>query len=439
MKKKVAALTMVACLVATTGCTKGLNDNKGPAPAASVDKTPVTITMSSFFTDREKTVIDKALEQFHKSHDWITVKHNSGQERDAQLQSMRSSASPDLMMYGQSSDVPQLCKSGSFIPLGQYMERDKISKDSYIPATMEYSSWKDTVCALPMLSDVYALYYDKKVLAQAGIQPPKTLEELNAAAKKLTIKNPDGSLKRVGFMPLLDYAEMNARTMTVPFDLKWVDDQGKAQIDKDENWAKMLTWQKSLIKEYGQSQLKTFRSKLGDEFSSSNPFYTGQVPMMMDGEWRVAFLKNEKPDLDYGVVPMPALDPAKGGGGFVSGVELGIPQKSQHREAAWELAKFLSTDTKVLQFLTNELANFPATKDGIKDPAIRKDERFAALLDMAANPNSRSVPNTLAGAAPGDIFAQNVGTWQWGSSDDPKPFLADMNKRIDGVLAQSGR
>ena len=63
-------------------------------------------------------------------------------------------------------------------------------------------------CSLPALADAYGLYMNTKMLKAAGFtQPPKTLSELTAMAKKLTVRNADGSLKRVGLNPLFGHYE----------------------------------------------------------------------------------------------------------------------------------------------------------------------------------------------------------------------------------------
>ena len=59
-----------------------------------------------------------------------------------------------------------------------------------------------------MLADAYGLYYNKELFAKAGItHPPKTISELTADAKKLTVRNPDGTLKVVGFDPVPGFYE----------------------------------------------------------------------------------------------------------------------------------------------------------------------------------------------------------------------------------------
>jgi multiple sugar transport system substrate-binding protein len=440
MRVKIAAAIAVATAT-LVGCTSGISQapaTVAPESAATVDQTPVTLQVSSFFTDREKGIVDAVLADFHAKYPWITVKHTGGQSTDTQIQAIRGNNAPDLVLYQQAEGVPALCSSGTFIPIQAYMDRDKISDDMFTAATKDYTTWNGKRCGLPMLSDVYALFYDKAALEQAGVTPPKTWAELTAAAEKLTVKNADGSLKRVGFMPLLDLQETNARTMTPGWNLSWFDSAGKSQMATDPNWAAMLKWQKELVNFYGQDALKKFRTKLGDEFSTSNSLYTGQTPMVLDGEWRVAFIEKEAAKLDYGVVPIPSLDPAKYGGGYISGTVLGIPAGSKHAEQAWLLMRYLATDTGAVSKLAEGLKNIPTTKDAMKDQTLRSDASFSTLMDIAANANSVTVPATLAGSAPGDLFTQNVGAWQWSSDADPTSFLQKISTQIDNQLAQSG-
>ena len=54
--------------------------------------------------------------------------------------------------------------------------------------------------------------------------------------------------------------------------------------------------------------------------------------MNFDGEWRVAFIHNEHPNLDYGTAPMPVDDahPELYGSGYINGTIIGIPRGVKH-------------------------------------------------------------------------------------------------------------
>lgn len=424
--------------ITLSACTSGSGSGSSPDPDGASDKTPVTITMWSFFTDKEKSIVDDVVADFQEAHPWITVKHTGGQTSDTQLQSLRGNTAPDVMLYGESLAVPALCESGQLTPLNEYMERDSISADQFVAATQSYTSWEDTIGAFPVLSDVYALYYNKDALEAAGITPPTTWDELTTAAQELTVRNSDGSIKTAGFLPLLDYAEMNAATVTPGFNLQWYDDSGKSALVSDPNWNTMLTWQKELIEFYGQDELKTFRAGLGEEFSTANPFYTGDIAMIIDGEWRVGFIEREMPDLNYGVVPIPNNDASKYGGGYIAGTVACIPSRSKHQEPAWQLIKYLATDDGALHKLAMGLKNVPSTTSALEDSELRKSEQFATLMDIAGNANSQSLPATLHGTAAKDLIDKQIGEWQEDSASDPTEFLAGLKEAVDNALEQSG-
>ena len=215
-----------------------------------------------------------------------------------------------------------------------------------------------------MLADAYGLYYNKAMFAKAGLKgPPKTLTQMTEYAKKLTQKNADGSLKVVGFTPFQGFYS-NAIAHFAPMaGAKWVDSKGKSTLATDPGWAKVLTWQKDLIDWYGYDKLVRFQAGAGDEFSASNAFERGKLAMVLDGEWRTAFLADEAPKLKYGTAPLPVVDGRNDlyGSGYVTGNILGIPKTSSHKDEAWQLVKWLSTDNTALAMLSNGLRNVPTT------------------------------------------------------------------------------
>ena len=82
-----------------------------------------------------------------------------------------------------------------------------------------------------MLADAYGLYYNEDMLKKAGLDgPPKTVSELTEYAKKLTVKNPDGSLKVVGFNPVMNWYSNTPANFGPMFGGKWVDDAGKSTL-----------------------------------------------------------------------------------------------------------------------------------------------------------------------------------------------------------------
>ncbi len=205
-----------------------------------------------------------------------------------------------------------------------------------------YTSYKGVQCALPLLADTWGLYYNTALFQKAGLKsPPKTIDQLTRDAKKLTQRNKDGSLKVVGFNPARTfYAENSPVNYGHLFGAKWLDSKRQVvDLAKDPGWTKYLKWSKSLIDWYGADKLKRWQAEVGDEFSASNAFETGKLAMQIDGEWRVAFIAAEHPELKYATAPMPVDSAHKGlyGSNNVNGTIIGIPKTTKHKDEAWAL------------------------------------------------------------------------------------------------------
>jgi multiple sugar transport system substrate-binding protein len=312
------------------------------------------------------------------------------------------------------------------------------------PKTSQYyTQYKGKRCALPLLADVYGFYYNKKMFKAAGLtSPPKTMSQLTAYAKKLTKKNSDGSIRVAGYNPFLGFYAGNAPDLSAYaplFGAKYVDGGGKSVLSRDPAWSKMLKWQKSLVDWYGYKKLQRFNAGAADEFSASHAFEIGKLAMMIDGEWRVAFIGREHPSLDYGTAPAPVDDahPELYGAGYVNGTIIGIPKGVKHKDAAWALVKYLTTDSHALAIFSNGVRNVPTTKASLTSPDIKPDSHFKTFLKIFANSKSTTTPITAAGNAYGSLIQAFAVKWQAGHAGDLAKGLQKLDKQIDAQLKQA--
>ena len=443
--RRAAMVVGLVLAVAVGGCGGGGgggSDQKKPAQGASAgggDRTPATITFWNGFSGRELGVIKKAVDEFHRTHPWITVKTVGSVNDDKIISAIRGGNAPDVAQSFTADNTGAFCNSGGWIDLKSFMQRDHISETMFPPAVQSYTKYKDIRCALPMLADTYGIYYNNALLKKAGItSPPKTMSELTADAKKLTTRNSDGSLGVVGFDPEQGFYE-NAPAHYGPlFGADWVTPQGKSDLNT-EPWSRFLTWSKDLIDYYGYDKLARWQAGAGDEFSPQNAFERGKMAMAIDGEWRTAFIKAEHPNLDYGTAPMPVDDghPELYGAGYVTGNILGIPKTAAHKEAAWQLVRWLSTNEHAEAMLSNGLRNVPTLTSALKSSELTPDPKFKPFLDVFANPHTATTPITAAGSANQELFQTFVVKWQSGKATDLHGGLADMDKQIDAQLSNA--
>jgi multiple sugar transport system substrate-binding protein len=434
--KRLLAISAAAGLTLLTACTAG-TENSRPAVGASAEShDPVTIEFwHGFSADNELKAFEDTLAGFKQKYPWITVHATKAVQDDAILQSVRGGNPPDVALSFTTDSVAQFCKAGVFQDLNPYLQASKIDPDTLFPKVIaQYTEYQGKRCVMPMLADTYGLYYNKKLMQ--GNEPPKTLSELADLAKKLTIKDKNGDIKVAGFVPTSQMYENAPIHTGVMVGAKWTNPDGTSAIGSDPQWKKLMTWQKDLTDWFGYDKLEKFRKSFGDEWSPDNPFMRGKIAMAIDGEWRNAMLAADAPDLEYGTAPMPVADDQtqRYGAGFITGTVIGIPRGAKHAEAAWDLVRYLSTDTEALVTLSNAIRNVPSTLPALQSPDLKKDANFQTFIDVFSNPSSTTLPAHVNSVFNQQTLQEAQIRWESGRASDLNALMADVDKKINDKL-----
>ncbi|MBS4216358.1 MULTISPECIES: ABC transporter substrate-binding protein [Neobacillus] len=91
----------------------------------------------------------------------------------------------DVVMFRPLQDGKMFHKSGYFADMTGYISKEKDYTKDFIPSSLGSVQQDKKYFGLPLVTETEVLYYRKDLLEKAGIEVPKTLEELEAAAKKL--------------------------------------------------------------------------------------------------------------------------------------------------------------------------------------------------------------------------------------------------------------
>jgi multiple sugar transport system substrate-binding protein len=434
--------SLLAALVLGAVLAAAITMGSAHAGARSAKKTTLTVWVG--WSARELRVFKGVVADYQKKHPELNIKV-VGSINDTKItNAIRSGNAPDVVSSFTSGMVGVFCGTGAWINLQPYLSKDHVSLSQFPKTTLYYTQFKGKRCALPLLADSYGLYYNKTLLKKAGIsRPPRTFSELTADAKKLTQRNSSGKIKVIGYDPFWGFYSGNFADMTnyAPlFGAQYYDSKGKAALASRFAWSKLLRWQKSLMDWYGYSNVVRFNAGAGDEFSASNAFEIGKIAMMMDGEWRVAFIKAEHPTLNYGTAPMPVDDAHKNlyGAGSVNGTIIGIPKGGHNVDQAWELVRWLTTNDHALAKFSNGIRNVPSTRSSGHSKELKADPRFATFVRIFNNPHSATAPITAAGAAPGTLIGRFTVKWQAGKVKNLHQGLVTVGKQVDKVNAQAG-
>ncbi|WP_371660004.1 ABC transporter substrate-binding protein [Streptomyces sp. NBC_00280] len=441
ISRKVAAALAVSASTAllATACTG--QSSSGGTDDASKD---TTITFwHAWSAPNEVAGVKALIAGFEKAHPNIHVNVVGNMTDDKMNQALRAGGSkaPDVISSFTTNGVGKFCSSGALVDLGPLFEKAGIDPATTFPKAMsEYTQYDGNRCAVPLLGDAYGLYYNKTAFKKAGItSPPKTWSEFEADAKKLTISKGD-TYSQLGFMPNYHGWETTTEHYMGQFGPTYFDSSGKSTIATDPAVSAAFTLQKKLVDDLGGfKKLEKYRSGLGDEWGPKHPFQTGQVAMQLDGEWRLGMALDAKPDFEIGVAPLPVPDDQADqyGKGYITGTIAGIAATSQKQNAAWELVKYITTDTDAVVGFSNAIHNVPSTLAALKSPKLKYDPRFKTFLDIAANPNSTTSPASINGGVYLTTIQELGYDYESGKVTDLKAGLKKAAAQIDTDIAQA--
>ncbi|MBB5891453.1 ABC transporter substrate-binding protein [Kutzneria kofuensis] len=299
------------------------------AACGSSAGTANSITELDYYTDQQGSAAwQKVLDTCSKQAG-VTVQRQTvptDQMLPKILQGASSRSLPNLV-FTDNPTVQQIASTGALTPLSDY----GIATDGFYDSIVNAGTYQGKVYGLAPGVNGLALLYNKDMLAEAGVEPPRTWDELKAAAAKLT-KGP-----RYG----LAFSAIPSEEGTWQFlPFFWSNGADLSAVDSDKA-VRALEFVSGLVA--GGSASKSVLN--WNQNDVADQFVAGNAAMMINGSWNLARLDGEKA-LHYGVVPIPT--PAAGGSPTVAlGGEIGvIPATGQaaQQSAGKVLSCLLSPD-----------------------------------------------------------------------------------------------
>ena len=172
--------------------------------------------------------------------------------------------------------------------------------------------------------------------------------ELTAYAKKLTKRNGTADQGR-RLRPVLGFYAGTLRHDPLSRHVRRQVDRltGKSSLRRTRPGRRCCKWQKSLVDWYGYEKLQKFTRRSRPTSSRPrNAFEIGKLAMILDGEWRVAFVQANVSEPDYGTAPAPVDDAIRSSTARVrQRHDHGHPEERQARGQAWALLEVTSRPT----------------------------------------------------------------------------------------------
>jgi multiple sugar transport system substrate-binding protein len=181
-----AAAALTVASLALSGCSSSGSPSSsapGNLPSWKADpKHPVTITFANW-ADAETATrpgIEKMISAFESSHPGIKVKSQPISFTDighTLVLKVQSGDTPDVAELS-GNDTFALAATNSLVNVNTFLKADK---SQFIPSELASSTYKGKLIAVPWTVNPPGLWYDKKLMKGAGLDPnspPKTMDQL---------------------------------------------------------------------------------------------------------------------------------------------------------------------------------------------------------------------------------------------------------------------
>lgn len=331
---------------------------------------PVQIEYWQYFFKERVEAMDALIKQFEAANPGITV-HQTTFPYDS-YQTKVATAIP----AGEGPDVVQLYYGW----LDQYLKAgllQPLPADSFNGADIDrdffpivHAMKRDgKYYALPTAVRSLALFWNKKLFREAGLdpeKPPQTLEQLVEDAKRLTKRDASGNMLVEGMTTDLSMQDQHwvREVLTRQFGgLPYSDDNRKVQYNSEAG-IKAITWYAGLI-----DQAKV--SQIGFMTDQPTAFRSGRAAMTIDGSFRLGAFDSQR-GLEYGVIELPSVNGVRSN--FSSYWVNGISPRATGAklEAAKKFLAFV-TSPDAMELWLRKVGELPA-RIAVADRAANKDD-----------------------------------------------------------------
>jgi len=342
----------------------------------------------------EVKAMESIIQAFNASNPNIQVRGISGSIAPQQIAAaVAGGAPPDMVITCNNDPLPGFAHDGVILPLDELLKQIKANTSDILPASLAWVTYQGKLFGLPFLEDTWGLAWNTDAFTAAGLdptKPPTTLDELWTYAQKLTVYNPDGSLKQAGFIP--NYPGANLTELSQLFGCKIYDDASKKVTVNSPACVGFYNWYKKYYDTYNKhGELTKLIASKGSE--DEDLFYTGKVAMGLFGEWLpgAAYAPHFAPNLKYETAAFPSNDPTMYGAGYVNGNAFFIPKGSKNPAAAATFGMYLMTDAPS-RTMAIQNASVPELKSLVSDPQLTSVAHFGTFLNIASNAKTWTNP-----------------------------------------------
>jgi ABC-type glycerol-3-phosphate transport system substrate-binding protein len=314
----VAPTVVPATAVAEPTLPEGACDNHDVfVPLMPMDE---QVTITSWDSCESETIskrYDELANEFREVYPNVTIEGQHAQSPENFVAACAAGTPPDLWSGGWNPErIGIWAYTGCLLPLDELLEEVDFPRDRYIQGCWETVMMDGKTWGLPNAVGMYMLWYNPQHLKEVGAEFPKDTDELWAIADELTTRDANGDIERLGMRLTTWFWEH----------LTWICSFGGEIWDLNSNEPTpdhpgvlaALNDMVEAVNRYGVDTLDRWSAGVGGMEGVQQPFFTGHLSMVIDGDWYLQQIDEMHPDWQpgnqYGVDAAPFAPESKRGG-----------------------------------------------------------------------------------------------------------------------------
>jgi multiple sugar transport system substrate-binding protein len=397
----VAAIVALA-FAAGCGGSDDSNGQKGSKAAGPVPEpsAPVTISFASWVgQNRGMRVLYR---EFRKQHPNITVEFQDipSEEARRKLTTQIAGGNPPDVAYIDAGTTAEFAARDTLVNLDDYLERSEIaSPEDFVESLRESATHEGSMYGLPFDGESTGLFYRKDLFEAAGItEPPKTWEEFQATAAKLT----QPAKRQYG------YALFAPSPESAYYWYPWLWQAGGELLSDDEAKVAFTSAEAKQAAEFYVGLNKYSPKDLlnSNSYDGRIAFSRGTVGMYMAGAWLAGVLREEFPKVDDKWATAPLPEGPNGCATTIAGDNVVLFAAGKQQDAAWKWIEFLtSTEGQRMWTIDDEFGTLLPTRTALLESPELAEKKpilkgFAEAMKcgrpFAKNPNWPRVEELLS-------------------------------------------
>lgn len=339
------------------------------ADSGSASGGQVTVEMWDYLSgETANDSINAAIAEFEKANPDIKVKRTTFAFADLSKSILQGSVG------GQVPDVAvvDVVDNQNFASLGMLkdLSNDGINKSDFFDGPWSSVVYEGKTYGIPLNSNNLALYYNKQMLKDAGVEVPTDWASLKEVAKKTT----KGDVKGIAISAV---KSESATFQILPF----VWQTGGDLKDYATSGATALAYLRGLIDDGSMSEAVSNYT----QEDARTQFITGKSAMMINGPWELATLTKDA-QFDWDVAPLPK---DKRAATSMGGENVVVMNGAKQSDAAVKLAKFLTSaeGAKIYCDGSGQLSSRPDLQGKLK---LSNDAKLKVFESQLADAHARA-------------------------------------------------